>query len=125
MIDGLLEAWHSTGDRAIPHTKVIGHPWNARSSEVREFLARNRLYYSWFRSDELKGQQLLEAAGLDGQTLPVVVTELAPDPRRSHRFRAGGRPRIDTTPPRTSTTWSLSAEVPRVWRPRYTAPPRG
>lgn len=77
VIDGLLEAWHSTGDRAIPHTKVIGHPWNARSSEVREFLARNRLYYSWFRSDELKGQQLLEAAGLDGRTLPVVVTELA------------------------------------------------
>ncbi len=76
VIDALLEAWHSTGDRAIPHTKIIGHPWNPRSSEVREFLARNRLYYSWFRSDEHKGQQLLEAAGLDGLTLPVLITEL-------------------------------------------------
>ncbi|MDA2895015.1 FAD-dependent oxidoreductase [Mycolicibacterium sp. BiH015] len=75
VIDALLEAWRSTGDRAIPHTKVIGHPWNARSSEVREFLARNRLYYTWFRSDEPKGAQLLDAAGLDGLTLPVIITE--------------------------------------------------
>src|ERR1700739_3151760 len=44
VIDGLLEVWHTAGDRAIPHTKVIGHPWNARSFQVREFLARNQLY---------------------------------------------------------------------------------
>lgn len=84
VIDALIEAWRETGDRAIPHTKIIGHPWNARSSEVREFLARNRLYYTWFRADEPKGRQLLDAAGLDGLTLPVVVTEqgetlVAPD----------------------------------------------
>jgi thioredoxin reductase (NADPH) len=75
VIDALLDAWRSTGDRAIPHTKVIGHPWNVRSAHVREFLARNRLYYTWFRSDEAKGAQLLEAAGQDGLTLPVVITE--------------------------------------------------
>lgn len=75
VIDALIDAWRSTGDRAIPHTKIIGHPWSARSSEVREFLARNRLYYTWFRSDEPKGAALLEAAGQDGLTLPVVITE--------------------------------------------------
>jgi thioredoxin reductase (NADPH) len=75
VIDALIDAWRSTGDRAIPHTKIIGHPWNARSSEVREFLARNRLYYTWFRADEPKGKQLLEAAGRDELTLPVVITE--------------------------------------------------
>lgn len=98
VIDGLLEAWHSTGDRAIPHTKIVGHPWNARSSEVREFLARNRLYYSWFRSDEVKGQQLLEAAGLDGRTLPVIVTELGEtlvDPSEAELAAALG---LTTTP---------------------------
>lgn len=98
VIDGLLEAWHSTGDRAIPHTKIVGHPWNARSSEVREFLARNRLYYSWFRSDEIKGQQLLEAAGLDGRTLPVIVTELGEtlvDPSETELATALG---LTTTP---------------------------
>src|ERR1700681_921089 len=42
VIDGLLEVWLAAGDRVIPHTKIIGHPWNARSSEVRDFLARNQ-----------------------------------------------------------------------------------
>ncbi|MGE2727744.1 FAD-dependent oxidoreductase [Mycolicibacterium pulveris] len=75
VIDALIEAWRETGDRAIPHTKIIGHPYSARSSQVREFLARNRLYYTWFRSDEPKGRRLLDAAGLDEMTLPVVITE--------------------------------------------------
>ncbi|MBX7452021.1 FAD-dependent oxidoreductase [Mycolicibacterium sp. 3033] len=75
VIDALVDAWRATGERAIPHTKIVGHPWSARSSEVREFLARNRLFYTWFRSDEPKGAALLEAAGQDGLTLPVVVTE--------------------------------------------------
>lgn len=75
VIDALIEAWRETGDRAIPHTKIIGHPYSARSSQVREFLARNRLYYTWFRSDEPKGRRLLDAAGLDDLTLPVVITE--------------------------------------------------
>ncbi|MGE2689551.1 FAD-dependent oxidoreductase [Mycolicibacterium pulveris] len=75
VIDALIEAWRETGDRAIPHTKIIGHPYSARSSQVREFLARNRLYYTWFRSDEPKGRRLLDAAGLDDMTLPVVITE--------------------------------------------------
>ncbi len=75
VIDALIEAWRETGDRAIPHTKIIGHPYSARSSQVREFLARNRLYYTWLRADERKGRQLLDAAGLNDLTLPVVITE--------------------------------------------------
>ena len=75
VIDGLLEAWRSTGDRAIPHTKVIGHRWNPRSWEVRQFLARNQHSFRSFMADESKGKQLLDAAGLDGFQLPVVITE--------------------------------------------------
>jgi thioredoxin reductase (NADPH) len=75
VIDGLLEAWHATGDRAIPHTKVIGHRWNERSWEVRQFLARNQHSFRSFMADEPKGRQLLDAAGLDGYQLPVVITE--------------------------------------------------
>ena len=75
VIDGLLEAWHATGDRAIPHTKVIGHRWNPRSWEVRQFLARNQHSFRSFMADEPKGKQLLDAAGLDGLQLPVVITE--------------------------------------------------
>ena len=75
VIDTLLEAWRAAGDRAIPHTKVIGHRWNERSWEVRQFLARNQHSFHYFTADEAKGRQLLEVAGLDGFQLPVVITE--------------------------------------------------
>jgi thioredoxin reductase (NADPH) len=75
VIDELLEEWHATGDRAIPYTKVIGHRWNPRSWEVRQFLARNQHSFRSFMADEPKGRQLLDAAGLDGLQLPVVITE--------------------------------------------------
>src|SRR6202047_2062291 len=75
VIDGLLEAWRGGGDRGIPHTKIIGHPREPRSSPGRGFPARNQLYYTWFRADEPEGQRLLEAAGEDGMTLPVIITE--------------------------------------------------
>src|SRR5690242_493336 len=75
VIDGLLEAWRAQGDRAIPVTKVVGHRWDQRSWEVRQFVARNQFPFRAFTSDEPKGRQLLEAAGLDGRQLPVVITE--------------------------------------------------
>ncbi len=76
VVDSLLETWLSSDHRPVPETKVIGHRWSARSSEVREFLARNQVPYRWYASDEPDGLQLLEAAKQDGQTLPVVI---APD----------------------------------------------
>ncbi|BBY28342.1 response regulator [Mycolicibacterium sediminis] len=75
VIDGLLEEWRAIGDRGLSGTKVIGHRWNQRSWEVRQFLSRNQFPFSAFMADEPKGEQLLEAAGLDGRTLPVVITD--------------------------------------------------
>ena len=75
VLDGLLEAWHATGDRAIPRTKVIGDRWNPRSWDVRQFLARSQHSFRSFMANEPKGKQLLDAAGLDEFRLPVVITE--------------------------------------------------
>jgi thioredoxin reductase (NADPH) len=75
VIDGLLDAWRAAPERAIPHTKVIGHRWSERSWQVRDFLARNGLHYSWFMADDPDGERLLKAAGADCLRLPVVVTE--------------------------------------------------
>ncbi|MGZ8808464.1 MAG: FAD-dependent oxidoreductase [Mycobacterium sp.] len=75
VIDGLLEGWRAVGDRAMPYTKVIGHPYSERSWEVRQFLARNEYSFRAVNAEEPKGQQLLEAAGLDDSRLPVVITE--------------------------------------------------
>ena len=73
VVDAQLEAWLTSDHRPVPETKVIGHRWSARSSEVREFLARNQVPYRWYSTDEPEGQRLLEAAQADGLTLPVVI----------------------------------------------------
>jgi len=74
VVDALLDAWLTSDHRPVPETKVVGHRWSARSSEVREFLARNQVPYRWYQSDEPEGKRLLDAAGADGLTLPVVIT---------------------------------------------------
>ena len=67
VLDDLLEAWRCSDFRPVPATKVVGHRWSARSSEVREFLARNQVPYRWYSSDEPEGRRLLAAAGADGR----------------------------------------------------------
>src|SRR5579859_3524880 len=74
VVDALLETWQSADHREVPETKVVGHRWSARSSQVREFLARNQVPYRWYGSNESEGRRLLEAAGTDDQRLPLVVT---------------------------------------------------
>jgi thioredoxin reductase (NADPH) len=74
VVDALLEAWLASDHRPVPELKVVGHRWSARSSQTREFLARNQVPYRWFPADEAEGQRLLKAAGVDGLELPVVIT---------------------------------------------------
>jgi thioredoxin reductase (NADPH) len=74
VIDALLEAWSADDQRPSADITVVGHQWSARSSEVREFLARNQVPYRWYGVDEPEGQRLCSAAGSDGRTLPVVIT---------------------------------------------------
>ncbi|EKX63880.1 FAD-dependent oxidoreductase [Streptomyces ipomoeae] len=74
VLDDLLQAWRAADRTCAGITKVVGHRWSARSSGVREFLARNQVPYRWFSSDEPEGRRLLTAAGEDGRRLPLVVT---------------------------------------------------
>jgi thioredoxin reductase (NADPH) len=73
VLDAQLEAWAASDYRPVPETKVVGHRWSARSSEVREFLARNQVPYRWYSADTPEGRRLLDAAGADGRELPLVV----------------------------------------------------
>ena len=74
VIDAQLDAWRLEDYQPVHVTKVVGHRWSARCTEVREFLARNEVAYRWFPSDEPDGERLLAAAGADGRTLPLVIT---------------------------------------------------
>jgi len=76
VLDAQLESWRSSDYRPVPETKLVGHRWSARSSEIREFLARNQVPYRWYSSESPEGQRLLTAAGVDAQSIPLVV---APD----------------------------------------------
>src|SRR6195952_4165148 len=61
VIDNQLDAWLAADRKPISEIKVIGHRWNSRSSEVREFLARNQVPYHWYSSDDPEGVRLLAA----------------------------------------------------------------
>jgi thioredoxin reductase (NADPH) len=74
VVDALIELWRVTGDKPITETQVVGHRWSARSFEVRDFLARNSVPYRWFTVEQPEGRALLEAAGLDETSIPLVVT---------------------------------------------------
>jgi thioredoxin reductase (NADPH) len=74
VVDALLDTWSPQDRRAAAEITVVGHRWSARSSEVREFLARNQVPYRWYQVDEPEGERLVSAAGRDGRTLPVVIT---------------------------------------------------
>jgi thioredoxin reductase (NADPH) len=74
VVDSLIELWRAAGDKPVTETQVVGHRWSARSFEVRDFLARNSVPYRWFTVEQPEGQQLLEAAGLDDTSIPLVVT---------------------------------------------------
>ncbi|MBW9214436.1 FAD-dependent oxidoreductase [Mumia sp. zg.B53] len=74
VIDDQLDAWSRTDRHPVGETKLVGHRWSARSSEVREFLARNQVPYRWFASDSAEAHALFTAATLDDPQLPVVVT---------------------------------------------------
>jgi thioredoxin reductase (NADPH) len=77
VMDDMLGAWCRQERKVVPETKLIGHRWSARSTQMREFLARNRVPYRWYASDSPEGERLLAAAGQDGKVLPVVVTDKA------------------------------------------------
>lgn len=63
VVDDLLETWRADDGHAVDVTKVVGHRWSARSSQIKEFLARNQVPYRWYSSEEPEGGRLLVAAG--------------------------------------------------------------
>jgi thioredoxin reductase (NADPH) len=74
VIDALIDAWRSAGDRQVEETRIIGHRWSAKSHVVRDFLARSGVPYHWYTIEEAEGRKLLEAAGAKDDDIPVLLT---------------------------------------------------
>src|SRR6266704_1444256 len=74
VVDALLEAWLATDHHPVAELKVIVHRCSDRSYEIRDFLARNQVPYRWYLVGEPEADRLLAAAGMEGSSLPVVIT---------------------------------------------------
>ena len=98
VVDELLDAWRDEEHKIVPETKVVGHRWSARSSAMREFLARNQVPYRWYSSDEPEGQRLLAAANEDGRKLPLVITPDGEALVEPEKTEVAGRVGLATTP---------------------------
>ncbi|MDL4776391.1 FAD-dependent oxidoreductase [Actinomadura xylanilytica] len=72
VIDAQLDAWKRTDRRGPGELRVVGHRWSARSYEVRDFLARHQVPYTWLMDGDPEGAELVAAAG--APELPLVVT---------------------------------------------------
>ena len=124
VLDELLSKWREEERRPVHVTKVVGHRWSARSSEVREFLARNQIAYRWFESEAPDGQRLMQAAGADGLRLPVVITpdgDALVEPTDAELASCVG---LATTPSKDFYDLIVIGGGP-AWAPRCTARPRG
>ncbi|MEV5830423.1 FAD-dependent oxidoreductase [Spirillospora sp. NPDC052242] len=72
VIDAQLDAWRRT-DRGRPaELRVVGHRWSSRSYEIRDFLARHQVPYTWLLDGDPEAAELIAAAG--EPELPLVVT---------------------------------------------------
>ncbi len=124
VVDALLDAWMTSDHRPVPETKVVGHRWSARCSEVREFLARNQVPYRWYNSDEPEAQRLLEAAHADGLSLPVVITPDGDPLIEPSDAELASRVGLATAPAKDFYDLIVIGGGP-AWAPRCTAPLRG
>ena len=124
VVDALLEAWEASDHRPVPEIKVVGHRWSARSSEVREFLARNQVPYRWYSAEEAEGKRLLAAAGLDGLTLPMVITPDGDPLVEPTDAELASRVGLATTPAKDFYDLIVVGGGP-AWAPRCTARRRG
>ncbi|MBW8487116.1 FAD-dependent oxidoreductase [Actinomadura parmotrematis] len=72
VIDAQLKAWKHTERWAPEELRVVGHRWSARSYEIRDFLARNQVPYTFLLDTAPEAAELVAAAG--SPELPIVVT---------------------------------------------------
>ncbi len=74
VVDAMIEAWRASDDPLTADVRIVGHPWSKASHDARDFLARSGVSYRWYTATDDDGARLLAAAGVDGGTLPVVLT---------------------------------------------------
>jgi thioredoxin reductase (NADPH) len=74
VIDDLLADWTSSGGTAEYAVRIVGHRFSREAHELRDFLTRNQVPFTWLDVErDREAQQLLEVADVDAERLPVLV----------------------------------------------------
>jgi thioredoxin reductase (NADPH) len=74
VLDDLLDDWRAGFRPPFEGVRVVGHRWSAQAHEVRDFLGRHQVPYQWLDIEAgEEARQLVESAGPDGATLPLVL----------------------------------------------------
>ena len=74
VVDDLLSGWRAEHPEASSTVRVVGHLWSDRSYDVKMFLARNHIPYTWLDLErDAEARRLLELADVDTADLPLVL----------------------------------------------------
>ena len=123
VVDDLLADWVADYRPAFEGLRLLSGRWAPRGHEIRDFLTRNQVPYTWLDPDtDEDGRRL--AASLDEPVDRHRAGHRAArwaQPSRSGEPRAGRRDRdVDARRPARSTTSSSSAVGRPGWPPRST-----
>jgi thioredoxin reductase (NADPH) len=72
-ISQVLADWVPSRGPSFEGIRIVGPRWETRSHELRDMLTRMGIPHGWYQAGSAAGRRLLEGAGEDGSTLPVVV----------------------------------------------------
>ena len=76
VVDDLLKTWEGSAALLNSGVRVIGHRFSKDTHDLRDFLARNRVPGRWLDVErDPEAQELLVAAGVPAERLPVAILE--------------------------------------------------
>jgi thioredoxin reductase (NADPH) len=74
VLDDLLSDWREAHRERPSGLRIVGHRWSERSYEIKTFLARNHVPYTWLDLErDAEAQRLQDVAKADAADLPLVL----------------------------------------------------
>ena len=129
ILDDLLEDWQAAFHPPFEGLRVLGTRWSAKSYEMREFLARNRVPYEWLDIEAADSNEEIRRAldSLDPGDVqfPVVLFPDGPPFPNAAPADIAQRAGLRTRPDTGSYDVTIIGGGPPDLRRRYTEHPRG
>jgi len=74
VVDDLLGDWQHANPDHVSDVLIVGNRWSDRSHDIKNFLARNHVPYSWYDVErDAEGRRLQDLAGAADNDLPLVL----------------------------------------------------